>query len=800
MYRKTNMRPLTLALAATGLLGLIPLAHAGVTAQTRSARVRHKTNQQSIAVGEVSSNVVTQSAYAQHTPELPKQKHIFKSGISSKVLGRKEIEAAGPGAGGAQMLNFAPGVSTLASYGTGAAKAQISIDGIKQGWGNPKGSEAAHSIAISFDGIPMNNPATGLWQSPQVNQPSIIQGIHVTYGPGNPENRWYNNIGGGIDFVPIQPTNKPGASIGMSYGSNDFKNIHFDVRTGNFDGFSAVLAGGVSSGNSFIGVPSGTSLLSPSGVVLPSHSYAWFLKIRKRFRRGDDSFGAYLAKGSAYKPYDIPVSAAAGTTINGFDNKTGKPIPGPLYSQQTSGFYNAAPYKIDSNSTWMFYNKLNVDIGAATWLHNDIWYRYGHRLHNRYVSYGVGAPNTNEYNDPHSETYGDKLWFDSKLPYNKLGFGGYFIKSRDNSKNAFYSQYAPYYATRFVPNDKYRSNFLDVTDVAAFFQDKIHPISSVDITPGVRVEQFQMNYTPFTTETFPESSQLYPKGNQAILPADSRSLSAVEPSVNISWRPIHHLALFAGYSEAYQTPAFGGGGGPFQAIPASSLSLEKGQNYQAGFKVHVAHDGYLHHFLFSANWYFTRFSNQYLPITLTNGDVINADGTSDYEGVNIYAVDNPLYWLHTFANLSFQKAYFSNYTVKGKSYDGLPVANVPDATFNIGAYTKSFVDGILLEPRIWVQYTGPQSLYDSITKSPSATAKLPSYTLLNLALHSKIPMHMAYFRNVGVDVDLLNVLGNRYNSYEYISSGGTYGPNTKGDLIGLPGAPRTFYVSLTANF
>jgi len=448
----------------------------------------------------------------------------------------------------------------------------------------------------------------------------------------------------------------------------------------------------------------------------------------------------------------------------------------------------------------MFYNKLNVNIGAATWLHNDIWYRYGHRLHNRYVSYAVGAPNTNEYNDPHSETYGDKLWFDSKLPYNKLGFGGYFIKSRDNSKNAFYSQYAPYYATRFVPNDKYRSNFLDVTDVAAFFQDKIHPISSVDITPGVRVEQFQLNYTPFTTETFPESSKLYPKGNQAKLPADSRSLSAVEPSVNISWRPIHHLALFAGYSEAYQTPAFGGGGGPFQDIPASSISLEKGQNYQAGFKVHVAHDGYLHHFLFSANWYFTRFSNQYLPITEPDGSVINADGTSDYEGVNIYAVDNPLYWLHTFANLSFQKAYFSNYTVKGKSYDGLPVANVPDATFNIGAYTKSFVDGILLEPRIWVQYTGAQSLYDSITKSPSATAKLPSYTLLNLALHSKIPMHMAYFRNVGVDVDLLNVLGNRYNSYEYISSGGTYGPNTKGDLIGLPGAPRTFYVSLTANF
>lgn len=806
MKRKLRSTPLTFALAATGLFGLLPLAHAGVTAPTRSARSpRHHSANNAIAVGEVSSNAVTESTYAQHSKELPSKKHIFKSGVSSKVLGRNEIEAAGPAAGGAAMLNYAPGVSTLASYGTGAAKAQISIDGIKQGWGNPKGSEAAHSIAISFDGIPMNNPATGLWQSPQVNQPSIIQGIHVTYGPGNPENRWYNNIGGGIDFVPIQPTAKPGASVGMSYGSNDFKNIHFDVRTGNFDGFSAVIAGGVSTGNSFLSVPSGTTLPSAAGLpktagtALPSNSYAWFFKVRKRFETGDDSFGAYLAKGTAYKPYDVLLYPAQ-ATINGYDYKTGKPIPGPLYSQQTSGYYGALPYKIDSNSTWMFYNKLNVHIGAETILHNNIWYRYGHRLHQRYSSYAVGAPNTNEYNNPHSATYGDKLWFNSKLPYNKIGFGGYFIHSRDNSRNAFYSQYAPYYASRFVPNDKYRSNFLDVTDLAAFFQDKIHPIASLDITPGVRVEQFQLNYTPFTTETYPESSKLYPKGNQAKLPADSRSLSAVEPSINVSWRPIRHLALFAGYSEAYQTPAFGGGGGPFQDLPASSLSLEKGQNYQAGFKIHVANDGYLHHFLFNANWYFTRFSNQYLPITESNGDVINAEGTSDYEGVNIYAVDNPLYWLHTFANLSFQKAYFSNYTVKGKSYNGLPVANVPSSTFNIGAYTKYFVSGILLEPRLWVQYTGPQSIYDSIEKAPSATAKLPGYTLLNLSVHSRIPLHIPFFRNIAVDVDVLNLLGRRYNSYEYISSGGTYGPSTKGDLVGLPGAPRTVYASLTANF
>ncbi len=57
------------------------------------------------------------------------------------------------------------------------------------------------------------------------------------------------------------------------------------------------------------------------------------------------------------------------------------------------------------------------------------------------------------------------------------GRADYFINSRDNTKNAFFSKYPPYNANRFVPNDKYRSNYLDVTDLAAFFQDSIHLVT-----------------------------------------------------------------------------------------------------------------------------------------------------------------------------------------------------------------------------------------------------------------------------------------------------------------------------------
>ncbi|EQD26103.1 hypothetical protein B2A_15775, partial [mine drainage metagenome] len=41
-------------------------------------------------------------------------------------------------------------------------------------------------------------------------------------------------------------------------------------------------------------------------------------------------------------------------------------------------------------------------------------------------------------------------------------------------------------------------------------------------------------------------------------------------------------------------------------------------------------------------------------------------------------------------------------------------------------------------------------------------------------------------------------LNKQYNAYEYISSGGYYG--VAGELLGEPGAPRSEYVALNAEF
>ncbi|MBU2758723.1 TonB-dependent receptor [Acidithiobacillus sulfurivorans] len=787
-YRVTG----SLLLALCALHSDTSIADA-ITASTRSMG-----DDGSVNVGEV-SKADNASIYVAPKSAVPSQRQIFRSGLAEKVIGKKQIEAAGPGASGNEMLSMAPGVNVISGYtATGGGKTQISINGVKQGWHIPGGAIDDGSIATTFDGVPMANVATGLWASPDVNQSSLISGIRLTYGPGNPSNRWYNSIGGTINYIPLQPTKKAGAAIGMSYGSYDFKNIHFAINTGEHDGFAAVIGGGSSSGNSYLSAPAG-SIVRPFGSSnMSSYSYSWYFKGIKTFTNGNVSLGAYLAKGQSYKPFMQLLSPIEGITINGQDAHK-KPIPGPLYSQQTSGFYGALPYKDDSNTVWMLYQKTNVDIGAGTELHNMVWFRHGDRLHYQISRF---YPEDYEYYTPHTNVYGDKLSFVTHLPWNELEYGGYFINERYTveNNNFPYGAYDPAAAFK----QKYLYKTFDSTALAAYLQDRISPIESLDITPGVRVVGYQTRYTPNMCAESPEACALDPKGEESSLPASSKSYEQVEPSLAINWRPMQHLALFASYAVAYKTPgAADDGGGVFQSIPTSALSLEKGQEYQAGMKFHVKEAPYLHNFLASVNWYFLHFSNQFIPITLPDNSVINAQGTSDYDGVNISLEDDPIYWLHLFTNLSFEKANFTHYALQGgKSYNGLPLPYVPSQTANVGFYTQNYVAGVDIEPRLWMTYTGPQAIFDSITNAPSPDIKMPAFTLVNFSLGAKVPVHFIGLNYLSSKLEIMNLLGKKYNRYVQVDSGssGQFGPLGAGALVGYAGAPRLVYFSVSAKF
>ena len=172
---------------------------AGVTAATTSAPTRGAIN-----VGRVSAGLAALNTL----DKVPTKKEVFESTQSVKVIGKKQMETAGPAGGAGQALAVAPGVNTQTDSPAGASRTTISINGMKTGWSNIAGNANDGTVMVTFDGVPMVDPAYGVWGSPEVPQMSMIKGIAVTYGPGYPINRWFNNIGGSINFIPLQPTAK----------------------------------------------------------------------------------------------------------------------------------------------------------------------------------------------------------------------------------------------------------------------------------------------------------------------------------------------------------------------------------------------------------------------------------------------------------------------------------------------------------------------------------------------------------------------------------------------------------------
>ncbi len=132
----------------------------------------------------------------------PTQEQVFDSEQTVRVLDHKQMAIVGPVAGGAQIISLTPGANVIRYGNTGATKYTVQLNGINQGWGGYGGFTGGGSLGITFDGIPIVDPATGLWSSATVPQGQMIQDTAVTYGPGDPMTRWYTSGGGAVEFTP----------------------------------------------------------------------------------------------------------------------------------------------------------------------------------------------------------------------------------------------------------------------------------------------------------------------------------------------------------------------------------------------------------------------------------------------------------------------------------------------------------------------------------------------------------------------------------------------------------------------
>jgi iron complex outermembrane receptor protein len=319
-------------------------------------------------VASSSDSVVVRGTVDPEAKPMPTREDVMVMPETIRVLDRKQLEAAGPMAGGSQMIQSAPGANVVGYGETGATKYTVLLNGIQQGWsGEATSFTAPGSLGVAFDGIPIADPATGLWQSAAMPQSLTMQNVAVTYGPGQPMDRWYTNVGGQVEFTPVQPTLDRHLSAAVTDGPYGQQNFAFVGNTGSFKGWSTVLGGGLGSGDDFRQAPDGFGNPTKDGSV--------FGKTVKSFSAGSIAFGSFYAKGGGYRPTVIPT-----TDIGLVEPNTN----GTHFSQATSGFYSALPYadynKYDTNEMFVGYGRERLYLSPKSTLQNSTWYTHIRRF------------------------------------------------------------------------------------------------------------------------------------------------------------------------------------------------------------------------------------------------------------------------------------------------------------------------------------------------------------------------------------------------------------------------------------
>lgn len=749
-----------------------------------------------LALSAVQQAVVVNGGTQLGATAEPSQSDVFLSDQTLRVIDRTQMDMLGPTAGAAQVLALAPGARVTGYGNTGATKYTLSINGINQGWGGYGGYSGGAALGITFDGIPIVDPATGLWQSATIPQMQIIQDTVVSYGPGDPLHRWFTDVGGSVEFTPLQPGNQFHGDLMMTYGSYNQKNLQFDVSSPVYKGWSTILAGGGGMGDDFRN--------GPDNFGNPSKDLAIYDKTLKTFHQSSVDFGGYYAHSAGYRPQVIPTTSVPGITMDG------TPATG-LYAQQTSGFYSTLPYdsynKYDVNAMGLFHARENIHISDETQIENLSWFTHIDRLHDRLADVYNPGPQLYEWNSPHTDTYGDEFNLTRSLPMNVIGLGGYFLHALYNTRNNFYNPADGGSFDTANIGGKIRSGYFNQNDGAIALQDTIHPTSRLSIIPGVRYVLYSTSYynnslqdfnfapgvvlntqCPFTLVATPGNTK-----DQGASCANFQRREGFEPSINASYIALPWLSFYGGYQEMLRSPSLGGGGGLFQSVDPYSYHLSRVRYGQFGFKIHTEGTGLRNNLIYGANIFRETYSEQEIDIGLANGDTIAANGASRYQGLNYFADDDPAHNLHVFMNGNVEGAHYTNYVVGGLAYNGAPVPYVPSSTFNLGAtYHFNLQQNVTIIPVAAFQYVGTQTIFDNSLGAPSRQT-MPSYGTVNLGV-------TAPFKHFDLMLNALNVLNKKYNEYLYISSGGYFGTPTGGYQLAYPAAPFTVYGSVRFHF
>ncbi|MDD2878106.1 MAG: TonB-dependent receptor [Acidiphilium sp.] len=785
-------------IAAVCGVATVPLAQAQTAQPSPSGGQYGAGNAPTVNAGLISASAKHKASSAKtFETEVLSHKAIFNAPMSLGVITKRQLRALAPNMGGTQALTLLPNV-TVTGYNPNNAggRATISMRGVQVGYNSLPGNLESNGITALFDGVPVNNVIRGTaLRTTELPIGALLAGVNVAYGPGSPETRWFDSLGGTINFIPIQPTKKPSAKVSLSYGSFGSRVASAAASTGDFDkGWSAVFAYSISTGHTY----------RTPGFEAPSQLNQTFIKLQDHYASGRISLGAYVTRNSEYRPNLIPTNPISSVTINGYGQ------PGQIYSQPTSGFYSALPYNtwhkriVEGND--IIYGRIHQQITDRLRLIDLVWYRNGntHRVH---INLGFPPDNTSGgvvRMMETSKTFGDRLTFVDSLPDNEVSFGGYYLyadsfQAKYHYGNTAYNFNNPADVIALSANHDYN------TYATAFIQDKITPFAGFDILPGVQVGSYSVRYN----DDNPSELLLYPNAapNTNTNPNLGTSYTRWAPSIGVNYKPIGWLSLFANAAKTTKVPQAENFDNQQEEV--NSLRPIGMTDYEFGFKILKRDVADLKKIYLGVDYFHEHMTNETLTFSPADNPFYTefAYATESLSGVDANLAVDLRDGMSGFANAGYLHGYYPTYLNTAPTipvYDnGVPVVNVPNITFNVGLRYRHYIgDGNAVHMAAYDQYIGSQHMFNANTNAPSHRT-FGGYNIVNLNVGDRVNLHRMF--GLGPDVanvqfQVTNLFNRQYNSAQYISSGGYFSTNRSGYILADPGVPRSFFLSISLKY
>ncbi len=778
-----------------------------------------------------SLRLVKIEGYRDFTSQVLTAKQLRDSSQPAESVTRSTISLFGPDAGGTQALTALPNVYVSGTNNFSATgRQQISIRGIKVGYNSIPGDVETNAITTELDGVPLNSLSQGTgWHSVEIPIGALMSGENVIVGPGNPSERWYNSLGGTIDFIPVQPSVRAGGKVTLAGGSSETLDDSAVYNTGAISGWTTVF--GLASGRS--------KAIRDTADSLPADTEEVYLKTRRALGDGSVSFGAYYQRNHEWRPNMIPVSPVPLIGTEGLGL-------GAPYSQQTSGFYATLPravwHKTILINNWLLWSHLHLRLSRTLKLSNMAWVRIGKVRHLRANDYLLptnplyaqyGSSTNYEHYIERSKTFGDRLALRERFNrVDTLTFGGYFITARAQSD---YQGYSTFDGSSLAQPEQTFFNTTNNIYWAAFVQDDFQPLPRLKIVPGMRVVEFITDFSnmspaqvcaeyhitdgscaygtpgpnlPGQGGLISVNGKTFQFGGYDTNPDESTDFVRYEPSIGINYEVVRDLNLFGSFSITRHNP----NSGNLDTYPLDLASLKpaRAEEYDLGARFAALRLGAMHNVYASVDFFHMLLGDETITYSTAQNPNVTyfGYGSATYKGVDVSLRATFSRQWSGFANFGDLQSRWNEFqaavTPSGPQPTGygLPVPNSPKDTLTAGATYRFRLPAARMTATLWDQYIGARYLFNKNTGLPS-TLTNPAYDLVNFSISARTHWLRSMLPGVQAThlaLQVLNLTNKEYNSTEYVSSGGYFQTPTGGYVIANPGAPRLVYASLTVHF